>query len=117
MLTLIAVFAPLTGAIIAGLFRPFIGKNFAIGASILFMIISSIAAIIDFALFGQNGGSAPSLHIATWISVGSFTPDWSLRQDALSLVMVTMVSVVSMIIHVYSIGYMAHDKTVQRFFA
>ena len=117
MLTLIAVFAPLIGAIIAGLFRPFIGKNLAIGASILFMVISSIAAIADFVLFGQNGGTATAQHIATWISVGSFTPDWSLRQDTLSLVMVTMVSVVSMIIHVYSIGYMAHDKTVQRFFA
>ncbi|MGO9818633.1 MAG: NADH-quinone oxidoreductase subunit L, partial [Acidocella sp.] len=45
------------------------------------------------------------------------TPDWTLRQDELSLAMVVMVSIVSMLIHVYSIGYMAHDKTAPRFFS
>jgi NADH-quinone oxidoreductase subunit L len=57
------------------------------------------------------------VRIATWIAVGSFDADWSLRQDMLSLTMVAMVSVVSMLIHVYSIGYMAHDRAVPRFFA
>jgi NADH-quinone oxidoreductase subunit L len=49
--------------------------------------------------------------------VGQFTPDWSLRLDTLSLVMVAMVGFVSALIHIYSIGYMAHDKTAPRFFA
>jgi NADH-quinone oxidoreductase subunit L len=65
----------------------------------------------------QAGAPLPPLHLATWISVGSFTPDWGLRQDTLSLVMVAMVSFISMLIHVYSAGYMAHDKTIPRFFA
>jgi NADH-quinone oxidoreductase subunit L len=116
MYTEIAVFAPLIGAVLAGLGRPFIGKQAAIGASILFMLISAGAGIMDGVQLAQGVVLGP-LHLATWISVGDFTPDWSLRQDALSLVMVAMVSVVSALIHIYSAGYMAHDKTVPRFFA
>ena len=51
MLTLIAVFAPLAGAVLAGLFRPFIGKQAAIGASIAFMVFSAAAGIADFIQF------------------------------------------------------------------
>jgi NADH-quinone oxidoreductase subunit L len=116
MFTEIAVFAPLIGAVLAGLGRPFIGKPAAIGASILFMLVSAGAGIADGVQLAQ-GVALPPLHLAMWISVGDFTPDWSLRQDALSLVMVAMVSVVSALIHIYSAGYMAHDKTVPRFFA
>jgi NADH-quinone oxidoreductase subunit L len=117
MSTLIAVFAPLFGAIISGLFRPFIGKRSAIAGSVAFMVISAAAGIYSFFTYEQGGVALAPEHIASWISVGSFAPDWSLRQDTLSLVMVAMVSFVSMLIHVYSIGYMAHDKTVPRFFA
>ncbi len=112
MYTLIAVFAPLVGSLIAGVARPFIGRHAAIGGSIAFMLVCAVAGVL-----AQLGGVQAPLHLATWISVGGFTPDWTLRQDELSLAMVTMVSVVSMLIHVYSIGYMAHDKTAPRFFA
>jgi NADH-quinone oxidoreductase subunit L len=117
MFTLAAVFSPLIGAIIAGLLRPFVGKQLAIGASIAFMVISAAAGLADFIQFQDAGVPWAPYHIATWISVGAFTPDWSLRQDTLSLVMVAMVSFVSALIHIYSAGYMAHDKTVPRFFA
>ena len=117
MLTLIAVFAPLIGAVLAGVARPFIGKRASVGASILFMVVSAVAGVATLVTFVQGGVPVAPLHLANWISVGSFTPDWTLRQDTLSLVMVAMVSTVSMLIHVYSAGYMAHDKTVPRFFA
>jgi NADH-quinone oxidoreductase subunit L len=117
MLTLIAVFAPLIGAILAGVGRPFLGKRLSLGASILFMIVSAVAGVASFVTLVHSGVPAAPLRIATWISVGSFTPDWTLRQDMLSLVMVAMVSSVSLLIHIYSAGYMAHDKTVPRFFA
>ncbi len=116
MFTLIAVLAPLVGAILAGIARPFIGKNLAIGASILFMVVSAIAGVTTL-ISALQVGIAPPLHVLDWISVASFTPDWSLRQDMLSLIMVAMVSVVSTLIHIYSAGYMAHDKTEPRFFA
>ena len=116
MLTLIAVFAPLVGAILAGVARPFIGKTFAVGASVLFMLVSAAAGLATLAAGLQHGISGP-VRVVEWVSVGSFTAAWSLRQDMLSLAMVAMVSVVSMLIHVYSVGYMAHDKTKPRFFA
>jgi len=117
MFTFIAVFAPLLGAILAGVARPFIGKQLAIGASILFMVISAAAGVAALVTYSQDGVPIPALHFAAFISVGAFTPDWALRQDTLSLVMVAMVTVVSALIHIYSAGYMAHDKTVPRFFA
>ena len=117
MLTLIAVLAPLFGSVLAGVGRPFLGKQLAIGASILFMIVSAIAGVTSFAMLVHSGVPAAPLHVADWISVGGFTPDWTLRQDMLSLVMVAMVSSVSLVIHIYSAGYMAHDKTVPRFFS
>jgi NADH-quinone oxidoreductase subunit L len=117
MLTLIAVFAPLLGAVLAGLLRPFIGKTGAILASIGLMVVSAVCGVGSFCVYEQGGVPLAPVHLGTWISVGGFTPDWSLRLDTLSLVMVAMVSFVSMLIHIYSAGYMAHDKTVPRFFA
>jgi NADH-quinone oxidoreductase subunit L len=117
MLTAIAVFAPLVGAIIAGLARPFIGRSASVAASIVAMLVCALAAVAAFASFAHGGVALAPLHLATWISVGGFTPDWALRQDTLSLVMVAMVGFVSMLIHVYSAGYMAHDRTEPRFFA
>jgi NADH-quinone oxidoreductase subunit L len=116
MFTLIAVFAPLVGAILAGVGRPVLGKTLSIGASVLFMVISAIAGVLTLVSALQHGIAAPEL-VFNWVSVGNFVADWTIRQDMLSLVMVAMVSVVAMLIHVYSIGYMAHDKTVPRFFA
>ncbi|MDR3505661.1 MAG: proton-conducting transporter membrane subunit, partial [Acidocella sp.] len=112
MYTQIAVFAPLVGSLIGGVARPFIGRHAAIGGSIAFMLVCAVAGVL-----AQLGGVQAPLHLATWISVGNFTPDWTLRQDELSLAMVAMVSVISMLIHVYSIGYMAHDENAPRFFA
>jgi NADH-quinone oxidoreductase subunit L len=115
VLTLVAVFAPLIGALASALFRPLTSKGGAIVQSILFMLVSAVAGVATLVAALQHGVPAP-LHLFTWVSVGAFTPDWTLRQDMLSLVMVAMVSVVSTIIHVYSIGYMAHDENRPRFF-
>ena len=58
------------------------------------------------------------LDLGTWIESGRFHVDWALRYDTLSAVMVAMVSFVSMLIHVYSIGYMGHEARPRyRFFA
>ena len=117
MLPLISVFAPLVGAVLCGFGRPFLGKGPAVAASIAFMLVSAAAGVGAFFQFEQAGAVPAELPMAAWISVGQFNPDWSLRLDTLSLVMVAMVSFVSMVIHIYSAGYMAHDKTEPRFFA
>ena len=118
MLYLIAVFAPLVGAAISGLLGRSIGDNAAQGASILGMIIAAICGPL--ACFQLIGGdlSAGTIPVATWIEAGRFHVDWALRVDTLSAVMLAMVCFVSMLIHVYSIGYMGHDAYPRyRFFA
>ena len=54
------------------------------------------------------------IHLGTWISVAGFHVEWALRYDTLSVVMVAMVTFVATLIHIYSVGYMAHDETVPR---
>ena len=114
----VAVFAPLLGAIVAGLFGRLIGDSLSRVLTILLMGLASVCAIA--ALWtGINAGSpAIAVPIATWIQAGGFHASWQLRFDPLSASMVTMVTVISTLIHLYSVGYMAHEKTpVARFFA
>src|SRR4051812_35609849 len=59
--------------------------------------------------------SAQVVPIATWISAGGVDVDWSLRLDTLSGVMILVVTIVSSMVHVYSVGYMAHDTGIPRF--
>ncbi|HUB10371.1 MAG TPA: NADH-quinone oxidoreductase subunit L [Acetobacteraceae bacterium] len=109
MLYVIAVFAPLCGAMIAGLLGRWTGDRVAQGASIIGMIIAAICGPLAFFQL-HNGDITPGVvPIATWIDAGRFHVDWALRVDMLSAVMLAMVTFVSMLIHVYSIGYMAHD--------
>jgi NADH-quinone oxidoreductase subunit L len=117
MIYALAVFAPLAGALVAGLLGRVIGSRAAMGASVLGMVVAAICGPIAF--FQLTGGADTGVvDLGTWIDVGHFHVDWALRYDTLSAVMVAMVSFVSMLIHVYSIGYMGHDSYPQyRFFA
>jgi NADH-quinone oxidoreductase subunit L len=113
----IAVFAPLGGALISGLLGRFIGDKAAMAFSIAGMVI---AAICGPTAFFQLTGGAPAtvLDMGTWIEAGRFHVQWALRYDTLSAAMVGMVSFVSMLIHVYSVGYMGHETRPRyRFFA
>ena len=108
MIYAVAVFAPLAGALVSGLLGRAIGDKAAMGASILGMVIAAICGPLAF--FQLTGGAEPGvLDLGTWIEAGRFHVEWALRYDTLSAVMVAMVSFVSMLIHVYSIGYMGHE--------
>jgi NADH-quinone oxidoreductase subunit L len=119
MLFAIAVFAPLVGSAIAGLFGKAIGDRAAQAVTILCMLLASacgVAAFIDIAFEGAPSGV---VGLGTWIQAGSFEVSWALRYDPLSAIMVAMVTVVTTLIHIYSIGYMVHDEnhTIWRFFS
>ncbi|HVZ09699.1 NADH-quinone oxidoreductase subunit L [Rhodopila sp.] len=118
MLYLLAVFAPLAGALIAGLGGRAMGDKAAMTASVLSMIVAAICGpLAFFQLVGHDTGDGVIM-LSSWIDAGKFHVDWALRYDTLSAVMVAMVSFVSMLIHVYSIGYMGHDTFPRyRFFA
>jgi NADH-quinone oxidoreductase subunit L len=111
-----AVFFPLLGATIAGLFGRWIGDRAAQWTTVACMGLAALCglgAFIEVAL-----GHAPAtVPIATWIDVGGLEVDWALRYDTLSAVMVAMITLIAGLIHLYSVGYMAHDPTTPRFFA
>jgi NADH-quinone oxidoreductase subunit L len=117
MLFAIAVFAPLAGALVSGLLGRAIGDKAAMGASILGMVVAAICGPLAF--FQLTGGAEPGvLDLGTWIESGRFHVQWALRYDTLAAAMVAMVTFVSMLIHVYSIGYMGHETRPRyRFFA
>jgi NADH-quinone oxidoreductase subunit L len=110
------VFLPLVGAIIAGLFGRFIGDKGAQAVTCLAMLASlglAVAVFIDVAINGHSR----TTELFTWILSGSFEAHWALRVDQLTAVMLVVVTGVSAMVHLYSIGYMHHDSSVPRFFA
>src|SRR5580658_4341075 len=114
MVYAIAVFAPLVGALISGLLGRAIGDRAAMSASILGMLIAAFCGPYAFFTLTDPG----TVDLSTWIEAGKFHVNWALRYDTLAAAMVAMVSFISMLIHVYSIGYMAHDARPRyRFFA
>jgi NADH-quinone oxidoreductase subunit L len=118
MIYAVAVFAPLFGSLVAGLLGRSIGDRAAMAVSVLCMLLA--AALGPIACFQLVSGDADAgtVSLGTWIDVGHFHVTWALRYDTLSAVMVAMVTFVAMLIHVYSIGYMAHDAYPRyRFFA
>ena len=107
---------PLLASIISGFFGKFIGdRNSEIVTSFL-VTISAILSIIVFyeVIFNQY---QDNITIATWINSGSLNVNWSIKIDSLSAVMLVVVTSVSSLVHVYSIGYMSHDPHKPRFMA
>jgi NADH-quinone oxidoreductase subunit L len=109
------VFFPLIGAIIAGLFGRLIGDRLAQLVTCGGMILSAICAWI--VLFSVVGTEGYKVDVLTWIHSGTFEVDWTIRVDPLSAIMMFVVSTVSTLIHIYSIGYMSHDPHIPRFMA
>jgi NADH-quinone oxidoreductase subunit L len=111
-----SVFFPLLGALIAGFFGRAIGDRGAQIATVGCMTLASLCGVWLFfdVAFGAN---ARTVELGTWIASGTLEASWALRFDTLSAVMVGMVTVVSTIIHLYSVGYMSHDSSIPRFMA
>ena len=111
-----AVFFPLLGACIAGFLGRWIGDRAAQWASVLCMALAALCGAYAFYQVGFLH-QATTVPILTWLDVGELQFAWALRYDTLSAVMVGMVTFISTLIHIYSIGYMSHDPTRPRFFA
>jgi NADH-quinone oxidoreductase subunit L len=111
-----AVFFPLLGATIAGFFGRWIGDKASQWVTVLCMALAAICGVASFVEVAL--GHAPqTVVLLRFLDVGSFGLDWALRYDTLSVVMVAMVTCISTLIHLYSVGYMSHDPTTPRFFA
>ena len=108
------LFLPLVAAIISGFFGRIIGDKGSQIITSLFVSISAILSIIVLFNVVTNGYSE-NLIIATWINSGSLNVNWSVNIDPLSAVMLVVVTLVSALDHIYSIGYMSHDPHKSRF--
>ena len=107
------LFLPLIGSIIGYLGKS-LTRYFAEVSTSLFVSISAILSIIVFWNGIQNNIYGNYI-IFEWISSGGFTANWSVNIDPLSSVMLVVVTFVSALVHIYSIGYMSHDPHKPRF--
>ena len=108
------IFLPLIAAIISGFFGKIIGNK---ASQIITSSFVSISALLSIYLFYDviNSGYVNNIVITKWISSGLLDVNWSIKIDQLSGVMLVVVTLVSAIVHIYSIGYMSHDPHQPRF--
>ena len=107
---------PLIASIISGFFGKFIGdRNSEIVTSLLVTISAILSSFVLYeVIFNQY---QDNIIIATWINSGTLDVNWSMKIDPLSAIMLVVVTSVSSLVHVYSIGYMSHDPHKPRFMA
>ncbi len=121
------VFLPLLAAAGVGLSVRVISVRSAQIITCGALLISAIFAGIifeEFAATAENwrdvfgpGGLVYKVQLMPWIVSGEFSSAWTLRVDALTAVMLVVVTWVSAVVHFYSVGYMSHDPHPQRFMA
>ena len=110
------IFLPLIASIISGFFGRFIGDR---NSEIVTSLLVSISALFSIYVFYHVmvDGFQENIVIATWINSGELNVNWSMNIDPLSAVMLVVVTSVSALVHIYSIGYMSHDPHKPRFMA
>ena len=113
---LFIVFLPLLAAIVGGLGNRMLGntvvKSITTGA--LFVSCALSWPVFISFLGGHEASVTPVLH---WVQSGTLSFDWALRVDALTAIMLVVITTVSALVHLYSWGYMAEDTDQPRFFA
>jgi NADH-quinone oxidoreductase subunit L len=110
------VFLPLLGAIFAGLFGRWVGAR---ASEVVTTTLVLVTALLSYLAFYQVAlqGQEERIELVRWIDSGALKSAWSLRIDTLTAVMLVVVTTVSGLVHLYSIGYMEEDPDRPRFFA
>jgi len=105
---------PLVASVISGFFGKYIGNR---SSEIITSLFVSISAVLSFIIFYKvlAQGYENNLILAKWISSESLNVNWSIKIDALSSIMLVVVTLISALVHIYSIGYMANDPHKPRF--
>jgi NADH-quinone oxidoreductase subunit L len=114
-LYLLVPLAPLAGAIVAGLFGGAIGRANAHRVTILAVLASFIGSCV--VLADVLNGNTFNGSVYTWVTSGETRLEVGFLIDRLSALMMVVVTFVSLMVHVYTIGYMAEDPGYQRFFS
>src|SRR5512134_2027161 len=114
-LYLLVPLAPLAGSLVAGLFGRAIGRTLSHWVTIAGVLVSTIAS---FMIFNDvAAGHTFDGTVYTWAAVGGLQMEVGFLIDPLTATMMVVVSFVSLMVHVYTIGYMADDPGYQRFFS
>ena len=106
-LELIILFSPLLGAIVVGFFWRSIGERQAIYLTIALLFLS---CFLSWIVFLSHGSDVEKITLFRWINSGDLSANWSIRLDRLTSIMLVVVTSVSALVHLYSVGYMAHDE-------
>ena len=113
---LLILFLPLCGSLFAGLFGHKIGPFGATRITTLCILFTCIFSFISF--FDVALASNPVyIQLTSWINSGIFDVSWGFMFDSLTVLMLVVVTTVSFIVHLYSIGYMEADPHIPRFFS
>jgi NADH-quinone oxidoreductase subunit L len=110
-------FAPLAAAVIAGLFGRSIGKTGAHGVTILGVGVSCVLSFYVLYQILFNGQAPFNGPVYTWLASDGVTMQVGFLIDRLSAMMMVVVTFVSLMVHIYTIGYMDDDPGYQRFFS
>ena len=108
------VFLPLVASFIVGIFGRILGDKISQFITCSFVLISSVLSIYIFSDVAINS-NIYNLKIFNWITSGGLVLNWSINIDTLTSVMLVVVTSVSALVHVYSVGYMSHDPDKPRF--
>ncbi len=114
-LYLVVPLAPLAGSLIAGLFGKAIGRAGAHIVTILGVVIAFVASV--FIYLDVAAGNTFNGTIYTWATSGNLTLEVGFLIDELTVMMMLVVTFVSLMVHIYTIGYMKDDPGYQRFFS
>jgi NADH-quinone oxidoreductase subunit L len=82
-----------------------------------FLVVAAVLSWVAFIGFWLGGAEPERIPVLNWFTSGELAVDWALRIDTLTVVMLVVVNTVSALVHIYSIGYMAHDPYRPRFMA
>ena len=111
----IALFAPLVGSLFAAIFGASPKKLFVGIVTSGLLFVSWLASIT--LLMNVHGEHTIHVKMMDWIAAGSFDLDFGFMADQVSVIMMVTVTTVSTLVHIYSIGYMDHDKGFNRYFS
>ena len=108
--------APLVGSIVAGLFGGYIGRRPAHLITILGVLVSFIISAMTLKAVAVDGASFNAT-VYEWMTLGSLKMEVGFMVDGLTAMMMCVVTFVSLMVHIYTIGYMEEDDGYQRFFS
>ena len=116
-LSLMALTLPLIAGILAGFFGKKIGKLFTNSVTILGVFASFVISIYLLIIILETPSLIFNQNVYTWLEIGSYNFSIGLLIDNLTLSMMVVVNFISLMVHIYTIGYMQNDPGYHRFFS